>query len=102
MYYDKRFEPQVETKPDPVAAILQKAADMIDRRGWCQGMGMDGMGRVCAVRAIGTVAGDNVVFASDALRRLEDHLNIRFVSLWNDVKGRTKDEVVAALRAAAR
>ena len=88
-----------------VADVLNGAADLIERDGWCQGTFRDGGAR-CASRAIGDAA-ENTKNPhgpdwSDAahicLRKLTGHW---FVSGWNDKPGRTKAEVVAALRAAA-
>ena len=102
MYYDKRFEPQVETKPDPVADVLLAAADYIEQHGWCQFYTRDDQGAVCGFGAIFNCSnppiGGHTLLAVDRMQR---RLGMS-ISAWNDMPGRTKDEVVAALRAASR
>ena len=91
------FDPQC--KPNPVAQALLDAASLIEQRGWCQGTG-EREGALCMLRAIGVAApsDDILVAACETLGKL---LNTRFGQVWNDVPGRTKEEVVAMLRRAA-
>lgn len=105
---------------DTVSQVLSGAADYIDKHGWVQGQMQDTKGRCCAVGAIAVAASEvseeNVwAIRSDAENRLartlvdEETLSIagdvlgRFdlIVRWNDESGRTKDEVVQALRQAA-
>ncbi len=83
---------------DPVARTLLDAADYIDDHGWCQGQSWDLVGQVCAGWAIYR---SNRQFQLQAAARLRGHLNISDIATWNDRPGRTRDEVTAALRAAA-
>ncbi len=91
------FDPQC--RPNPVAQALLDAASLIEQRGWCQGTA-ERDGALCMLRAIGIAAPsvDILVAADKALVKL---LNTRFGQVWNDVPGRTKEEVVAMLRRAA-
>lgn len=99
-----------------IAEVLTRAADVIDERGWCQGEAWAPGGQVCAHGAIWEALGiDRIDYdqgelttgarpvfgaACDAIRR---HIGPgRSVTGWNDEPGRTKDDVTAALRAAAK
>lgn len=96
-----------------VADVLERTADLITPEGaWTQGCGardvrgnrvdMDSGAAVCwcAVFAVSKVAGDGVLAAEarDALRNL---LDVPYLSVWNDARGRTQAEVVSAFRKAA-
>lgn len=90
--------------------ILATAADILEADGWCQGVARDQAGRHCALGAIGTAAhkdGANLLtreafeLQDAATDMLQAHLEVDWVHEWNDKPGRTKDEVVQALRAAA-
>lgn len=97
------------------AEVLNRAADLIERDGWCQGSDRlkDG---ICVGKAI--------ELSAEALRALwgedfdarpafvalelaagirvdADHRSFGGYVLWNDAPGRTKAEVVAVLRSAA-
>jgi hypothetical protein len=87
-----------------VADVLNVAADLIERDGWCQGYFTDPLGRRCvdgAICATSTMLPtthwtDRAAARSALLLWLgERHID------WNDAPGRTQAEVVAALRAAA-
>lgn len=103
--------------------ILDKAADVIERNGWTQGDWYDvdarGDSRECPVCALGAinVAGGSLpdefpdgprraaaLVLADRLGVLEDALSYGLSNTvgrdWNDVAGRTAEEVVAELRAA--
>ena len=88
-----------ETEIDEAGKILLDAADYIERHGWCQGAHENGQGEVCAMAAIYHCyrRGDLT-----AMRRLQNYVGSRYVGDWNDAPGRTKEQVVEALRAAAR
>ena len=91
--------------------ILRAAADRIERYGWTQHeSGQDGQ-RMCVLMALGAAcddAGDRgrnePSLWRSAKSALERHVRIGsgFVSNWNDAPGRTVDEVLAALRGAAK
>lgn len=83
-----------------VAKTLLKAADYIEKHGWCQGKWRNDAGEVCAYGAISSVERCGLV-RSGAAWRLGRFLNVVSVAGWNDQPDRTKEEVIAALRAAA-
>lgn len=100
-----------------VARVLRNAADLIEPEGrWTQcAAARDGEGRKvtpgdpravewCGAGAIRRVAGgfgDVSDVAERAMNAWRDVVGHWLVGSWNDDKGRTADEVVAALRAAA-
>lgn len=119
-----RPEPRTQTAKDLLAA-----AAWLETHRWCQGsLGVTGtrthvlhdqetwrtVGGCAGVAIRVGVVGDNLLVAwpKAASRRLEaahqamkQVLNLprsHGVPAWNDMPGRTKEEVVAALRAAAR
>jgi hypothetical protein len=99
-----------------VAADLRAAADVLERDGWTQGVYVANDGCRCALGAILGVVDPEAdtpswfadaeqqqrfTFAADALIKAMDfNLGLYLVD-WNDDPGRTADEVIAALRAAA-
>lgn len=83
-----------------VADVLNGAADLIERDGWCQGT-PQGDGPVCAGVAI-CRSSNGVRLQTEAITRLTRHTGWSSVIGWNDSPGRTKTEVVAALRTVAR
>ena len=86
---------------DRVAGVLLGAADYIERHGWCQGTSRIG-DRVCVAWALAIAAHQDFKFAEQAGHRLMRSVGGgRTVPRWNDRIGRTKEEVVEALRAAA-
>ncbi|MEL7994248.1 hypothetical protein AAG656_28510 [Streptomyces albidoflavus] len=107
------------TTPTQVADLLDRAADHIDRVGWTQGdwheetPGLqpkdspacaDG---ALAVAAYGDPFGagghrepDRFALHSAAVTALIRHIGAGLID-WNDAEGRTKGEVVGAMRAAA-
>ncbi len=81
------------------ARILREAADLLETNGWCQGAFAIGKRR-CATGAINAV----VASGEEALRAhrvVSRYVGAPLVSTWNDHPGRTSQEVMAALRAAA-
>ncbi len=90
-----------------VADVLNAAADLIERDGWCQGRfigGVDGRER-CVSQAIfdATLAGPGTVLVfHDARTVFANRIDADTTWAWNDTPGRTRVEVVAALRAAAK
>lgn len=81
------------------ADVLERAADVLDERGWCQGRLSDDDKRVCARGAIdlATCWFVEAVSAEDALQA---HVGA-VVTTWNDDASRTKTEVQAAMRECA-
>ena len=99
MLYDKRWE------LDEVGKVLDAAADYIEGYGWCQYKLEDGRGRACLMGALLRVWSDETIEHRYAvLDRLAGLLgrSVNSIALWNDAPGRTKEEVIAALRGAAR
>ena len=108
MFHDPDIA-RVETKTEPEEEwrpILLKAVAVLDAHGWCQHKGeIDG--RLCMGAAVLRAGGRDsfhplpsdspVIKALDALDRYLGRAHW----MWNDVAGRTAEEVKAALRAAA-
>jgi hypothetical protein len=110
------IEQQVETRPEvTIRERLHRAADLIEEFGWCQGHY-----RVCefghtdcrfhspeafcvygAYRQSGADLGSGRGGWEELSAGLWRSDYIRNVACWNDQPGRTKAEVVAALRKAA-
>jgi hypothetical protein len=85
-----------------VAVLLEGAADFLDFHGWIQGVGIARGGAHCVNAAINGWP-DMEIVRHGARVALADFLGVRpgDVGLWNDTPGRTKAEVVNALRSAA-
>ena len=81
--------------------VLLKAAEYIEEHGWCQHAFGEPDGRVCLEGAINRTA-YNGSERDAAVRRMIGHLNGQTPAFWNDMRGRTKEEVIAALREAAK
>jgi hypothetical protein len=102
-----------------ISETLYKAAEHIEMHGWHQGYFWPHHDRTftfeeppytdgdpcCAIGAIGVVEGvDPANVTTDAMEALKTFLGFDFISHvpdWNDSKGRTREEVLAALRGAA-
>jgi hypothetical protein len=105
-----------------VADLLDTAGDELERRGWCQGVdGDDGSDpdgcRVCLDGALyaattGSPFPDpadfhtgNVGLRCEARQVLREVIGLPFpepLTSWNDQPGRTAEQVIAAVRQAAR
>lgn len=81
--------------------VLEAAANRIERLGWCQRRNgvKYGDGPNCAVGAM--IAVSTISDARPAQIRVENFLGVPRLMEWNDAPGRTAEEVIAALRAAA-
>lgn len=109
MYIETEARPQGEVKElDDASKLLLKAAAVIEDRGWCQWSYESLDGRVCLLGALKVAAGgspnddedeDSVV--GIAKRAMAGAVGKVFVHSWNDHPNRTKEEVVAKLRAVA-
>lgn len=93
------------TREATEADVLERAADLLEEFGWCQGyMGSKRDGQFCSLGALIEATND---LGGDfgAVRRAlgyEDAGSMgRHIARWNDDAGRTKAEVVAKLREAA-
>ena len=94
--------PKVDHSPadlDATAKTILMAASLIEERGWCQGE-YSRNGRLCMLGAIRVAEGSDDD-ASGAVARLRASMNVKFPHEWNDDPKRTKEEVVAKLRAVA-
>lgn len=103
------------TRNTPVARTLNKAADLIEEHGWTQGAGGWGDGsNLCLEGAIYAAMGGSIWTEEyvDGERQLPKcrayKAVVEFLEWtqgplyrWNDETGRTKEEVVAVLRATA-
>lgn len=98
-----------DKKLDDASKVLLKAADMIERNGWCQGAAYldfvkGSKGPMCMYGAIWAANDDDPTGKFEALKAAEGRVNEAcgtFMAKWNDKSGRTKDEVLAKLRAVA-
>lgn len=84
--------------------ILNKAADLLETNGWCHGYYKDMDGNLCAAGATyeadhsGSVDADHVLLEYVSTQR---DIPWPSVEAWNDTPGRTPEEVIEAMRAAA-
>lgn len=92
---------------DEPAKLLLRAADVIEAQGWCQKFVGSRDGKVCLEGALMVAYGKSPTELIEASRvPMEASRRVRRAVgtdafRWNDEKGRTKDEVVAKLRAVA-
>jgi hypothetical protein len=84
--------------------VLERAADRIKRDGFAQAQFFDGVtGRYCALGAISVEAHLVAPDWRDCIRVMNAALGAvsvwlgTFIVGWNDVRGRTPDEVIGAL-----
>ena len=100
-------QPKVDHQPavlDDASKLLLKAAAYLESKGWRCGSGDSG---VCAYEAIVYADKPDAIqtpLATVAAERLAAALGcseITGIFKWNDARGRTKDEVIAKLRAVA-
>lgn len=96
-----------------VADNLNKAADLIEQRGWVRGALIDAHNRMCIRGAINMArTGDPVGWDTHAEdRAVAEFLNLPEITfqsrandlaIWNNKKERKQEEVIAALRGAAQ
>lgn len=107
---EKLLQPKVDHTPaelDEASRIMLAAADVIERQGWCQLYVGDCAGPVCMEGALAIASGrtPNAILeclpvTSEALRRIRKAVG-EDAFRWNDMPRRTKEEVVAKLRAVA-
>lgn len=102
---------------DDIASVLEKAAELLETRGWGQTVYEDGDGRLCALGAIRTaIAGSNREFANLA-HASATHTNVLRrawrttepltrqvgdIPTWNDVEGREAHEVIDLMKHTAK
>lgn len=85
---------------------LLRAAELLERDGWCRGNSIDRQGRRCAMGAINSAShepGSGTAWDrfDQAADRLQTYLGRTHVPDWNDHPERTAEQVIAALREAA-
>jgi hypothetical protein len=107
MFVETKREGESEAKTlERWRQILINAADKIEKYGWIQGSLVTNRG-VCVLGALGGW-GMAEGYECDANRKLLAHINLSSpdnpwsLAAWNDEPGRTKAEVLTALREAAR
>jgi hypothetical protein len=113
MYLEEKKKRGESETIDEVGKILLDAADYIGLHGWCQGTVENAFRQVCAMGAINRASylrcSVSCGATTTAQRKLAKYLecfvssdNANDIADWNDAPGRTKEEVMAALRGAAR
>src|SRR5882672_8217887 len=98
-------QPEVNTaEPDEIGKIYLEMIDTINERGWCQGHLIDINGSVCAAGAYSEtqiLSTDNDISiwkASHKAWQTLVHSVGDSVAEWNDVPGRTKEQVIEKLK----
>lgn len=86
---------------DTIADILERAAARVEK-GWTQQGMEDRAGNVCALKAIDLAMGGRCSISTPAYDAFCEFIGRAGIGIWNDAPGRTQQEVVAALREAAR
>ena len=101
----------LETVGKSVSQILNEAADLIERTGWCQGhyaltsdgksVGAKDVGAACfccigAIKAVSPTFKDSRDAADVMVAK------VGMIHVWNDQPGRTAEEVLESLRDAAK
>lgn len=96
------------TAPTTVAEVLLRAAAIQESRNWGQGKAISprpsqimGSDPICVRYAISLAASHNPSLQVDAVKFLRQHLDCVSLPAWNDEPGRTKAEVLTALRETA-
>lgn len=108
-----------------LAEVLERAAEILDERGWCQGETQARSGSVCLVGSVNISLKErlnlgSVVWVADTgesnqiREAIAQHLvqsgftvgrgfeNFPLIGMWNDAKDRTQDEVRDALLGTAK
>lgn len=94
-----------------VADMLDDAADNLERNGWTQGALQEHDGRRCAMGALGAVrctGNEASLIAIGAMSYLAIEVGATYdlpdvaIAEWNDAEGRTEQDVLDAMRRAAK
>lgn len=91
-----------------VAKILNGAADYIEKYGHCKGHFQDGTGACCTLGAMRLQTEYRISWAwgEGSVAAFSKHIKNGWgeagIANWNDAPERTKEEVIAALREAAK
>ena len=85
-----------------VAPVLARAADIIEKHGWCRRYFKDSRGRVCMLGALAAAFESREPDRrwNTATALIERVIGQPEISLWNDSQ-KTRQPVIAALRKAA-
>jgi hypothetical protein len=103
MYVTDKSKGEQVVEVDEIGRVLLDAAEYIERHGWCQNQTWNEDGAVCAEGAILCAAGETHGYKPAArLGAYLDLMEVNEIADWNDAPSRTKSEVVAALREAAK
>lgn len=101
-------DPQREVIFKATHALLD-AARYVESRGWCQHAMQSRDGRVCIFGALRAVCTYDDQVQAEIVRRLRKAVGFKrrdqhdgAIAKWNDTKGRTKEQVIGALKRAAR
>lgn len=87
-----------------ISEVLNDATDLIEREGWYPGDDSAGTDPACAGNAILRVSMEDAAAQLGAWRALWEHIggtDLPDIWEWNDEPGRTKERVVATMRATA-
>lgn len=86
--------------------VINSAAALIERRGWCQGQMVDAKGCLCLIGGLKEVV-ETLPFLEQkpafikARDAIQNHLNDFALDKWNDAPERTQKDVVMAMRLCA-
>jgi hypothetical protein len=90
----------MRSNPTQIAEVIENAAEYLKEYGWRQlKAGVHGESR-CLVGALSSAAGTYALHM-DARKAVESHLWLA-AAVWNDMPGRTKEEVIDALIGTAK
>ena len=83
---------------------LARAADLLERTGWCQKEWKTSDGKHCLLGALATVIADDddLVHWRPAQRALKQEIGTDNLITWNNTPGRIAEEVIGALRNSKR
>ena len=101
---DQSIQNYLKPELDEASKVLLRAAELIEKHGWCQNAAGDMEGSVClwgAIQAAQGIEPGSIIFLdNEAWDRIFSAL--RYCPIrWNDAPGRTQAEVCAKLRAVA-
>jgi len=84
-----------------LAEVINNAADLIEQRGlWKGGEGYTAGAETCVTLALDEAAGRDIRRFSESLNVMSDAVGGQLIR-WNDAPERTREEVVATMRATA-
>ncbi len=104
MLYNKEWE-KPAVKLEPWQEHLLAAAQYIRDHGWCQRASYEWNNSACVMGALNSTKLPGMRNHGATATKFALFLGLpgnSFVAAWNDAPGRTKEEVIAALEAAAK